>query len=377
MRPVPGTPRQKAPILSIIRDTMEASIFFPKVHRLICWSFLGLLLLPAACYSPPPPDSEEPAAESPAETGEEFPVSSYFEEELPTSSFGETWGYLLAGRESDLDPEYPLSDIGYFGAEIDNYGKLVNVPARRKIPVYPGRVHLVVTCNSRPLSHFALEEGGAVRRRMIADLLSATAPYDGLQIDFEYVLSGDGGAFLSFLTELRKGLAGKMLTIALPARTKTLPNDVYDYTKIKPLVDRILVMAYDEHWSGSEPGPIASMDWCRNVASYSLATVGNEKLIMGLPFYGRAWGSINPSGAYIYSSIEKLKEKNAVSEVTRTGGIPCFNYEVPVSVTVYYEDDFSLSARMEMYSALGVRAIGFWRLGQESPGIWKLLELKG
>jgi spore germination protein YaaH len=167
-----------------------------------------------------------------------------------------------------------------------------------------------------------------------------------------------------------------MLTIALPARTRTLQNDVYDYTKIKPLVDRILVMAYDEHWSTSEPGPIASMNWCRDVALYSLGAVEKEKLIMGLPFYGRAWGHINPSRAYIHSGIERLKEENAVSEIIRTDGIPCFSYDVSVSVTVYYEDDFSIATRMEMYRFLGVWAVGFWRLGQESPGVWDLMELQ-
>ncbi|MDR1895129.1 MAG: glycoside hydrolase [Spirochaetales bacterium] len=356
------------------------SLFFLKK---VCspGALLGALLLTASCYSPPPPDPGGFASESPEETGEEEEIIagtelSSYDGEFPVSSFGEIWGYLVAGRESALGTGYPLSDIGYFGAEIDNYGKLVNVPDRKKIAGYPGRVHLVVTCNSRPLTHFVLEEGSAVRRRMIADLLAETAAYDGLQIDFEYVLSQDGEVFLSFLSELRKGLAGKIFTIALPARTRTLRDDVYDYGKIKALTDRILVMAYDEHWSGSAPGPIASMSWCRDVASYSLETLGPDKLIMGLPFYGRAWGHINPSRAYVYSGIERLKAENEVSEVIRTEGIPHFSYEVPVLVTVYYEDVFSLSARMGMYSSLGVKAIGFWSLGQENPGFWKILELK-
>ncbi|MDR1862634.1 MAG: glycoside hydrolase [Treponema sp.] len=363
---------------------MKTLFFLKKIRGLGCGAILALLLA-ASCYSPPPPKPETPEAETPAATVAETAVEEEiiaevefpsYEVELPVSSFGEIWGYLVAGRESALGRGYPLSDIGYFGAEIDNYGKLVNVPDRKKISGYPGRVHLVVTCNSRPLTHFALEEGSAVRRRMIADLLAETAAYDGLQIDFEYVPAQDGGAFLSFLSELRKGLAGKMFTIALPARTRTLANDVYDYGKINALTDRILVMAYDEHWSGSQPGPIASMGWCRDVASYSLATLGPGKLIMGLPFYGRAWGHTNPSRAYIHSSIERLKEENKVSEVIRTEGIPHFSYEIPVSVTVYYEDAFSLSARMEMYTSLGVKAIGFWSLGQENPEFWKILELK-
>jgi outer membrane protein OmpA-like peptidoglycan-associated protein len=151
---------------------------------------------------------------------------------------------------------------------------------------------------------------------------------------------------------------------------------VFDYAKIKPLVDRILVMAYDEHWSGSRPGPIASMAWCRNVAEYSLRVIGPEKLIMGLPFYGRAWGNTNPSRAYRYSRIENIMGENSVGEIRRENGIPTFDYEVPVSVKVYYEDDYSLAVRMDMYKTLGTRAVGFWCLGQETPAVWNILRME-
>ncbi|MDR1956236.1 MAG: glycoside hydrolase [Treponema sp.] len=294
---------------------------------------------------------------------------------LPVSVFGEIWGYLISGKEEAFKADAPLTDIGYFGAEVDMYGQLVNVPNPRDIPHFSGRVHLVLGCGGRALSHFVLMEGSSVRKQLIADLLEKVKPFDGLQIDFELVPPRDGDQFRSFLAELRKGLGTKSFTIALPARFRTLDTDVYDYEKIKPLVDRILVMAYDEHWATSEPGPIASMDWCKSVAEYSLKTIGPEKLIMGLPFYGRTWGSINLFRAFFFSGIERIKQEHQVTEVRREKGIPTFTYEVPVTVTVYYEDDYSLSTRMEMYRALGVRSIGFWALGQESPTIWERLRV--
>jgi hypothetical protein len=295
---------------------------------------------------------------------------------LPVSIFGEVWAYVVAGREAALAGGLPISDIGYFGAEIDSYGKLVDVPNRRNLPPFKGRVHLVVACNSRSLTHFVLAPGGAERRILIADLIAEAKNYDGLQIDFELVPQRDGDAFLSFLEDLRAGLGNQMFTIALPARLRKITNDVYDYEKIKPLVDRILVMAYDEHWSTSAPGPIASLSWCRRVANYALEVVGPEKLIMGIPFYGRAWGHIAPSRALIYTSIEKVINENQVTEIRRENGIPTFDYQVPVSVKVYYEDDYSLSVRMEMYQSLGVAAIGFWRLGQETAAVWNVLKLE-
>jgi spore germination protein YaaH len=321
--------------------------------------------------TPEPAAAEEEPAEEPEPVIELPPADS----SLPVSAFREVWAYVVAGDEAALARNMPISDVGYFGAEIDSYGKLVDVPGRRKLRAFAGRVHLVVACNSRSLTHFMLLPGGAERRILIADLIAAAKDYDGLQIDFEYVPSRDGEFFLSFLEELRAGLGQKLFTIAVPARFKKIAGDVYDYEKIKPLVDRILIMAYDEHWSTSAPGPIASLSWCRRVAAYALGVIGKEKLIMGIPFYGRTWGT-NLNRAYFHSGIERIRREQGSPEVRRENGIPTFDYEVPVPVKVYYEDDYSLSARMEMYRSLGVASVGFWRLGQETRAVWNVIRIE-
>ena len=292
---------------------------------------------------------------------------------LPVTQFREIWAYLVAGREHALDLSHPITDLVYFGAEVDSYGKLTDIPNFRNVASFPGRKHFVAQSNSRSLTHFILKEGSTERQELIRDLLEASRPYDGLQINFEYVPARSGDAFLSFLKELRASLGNKMFTIAIAARMRTLENDVYDYAKIAPVVDRMLVMAYDEHWSTSAPGPIASMGWCQRVAKYSLDTIGTEKLIMGLPFYGRSWGHTNVNRAYIYSTIEEVKEEQKINDIQRENGIPLFRYNLPLSVTVYYEDDYSLSARLEMYKKMGVISVGFWRLGQEIPSFWQVI----
>ena len=349
------------------------------------------IILVSACQSPKPiprnnapsPASaaETPVAETEEEAAPEYDVPEELElplpgANLPVTQYREIWAYLVAGREQALKINLPVSDLVYFGAEVDSYGKLVDIPNFKNITRFPGRKHFVAACSSRSLTHFVLIEGSAERKALVQDLLEAAKPYDGLQIDFEYVPARDGAAFLSFLGELRAGLGNKLFSVALPARTYSNRDDVYDYTKIKPIVDRIFVMAYDEHWSGSKPGPIASMGWCQRVAKYSLEVIGKEKLIMGLPFYGRSWGSVNPNKAYIYSTIEEIIKEQKITNIERENGIPLFKYVVPVSVTVYYEDDYSLSARLEMYKKMGVTAVGFWRLGQETPFFWPIIELE-
>ena len=295
---------------------------------------------------------------------------------LPVSAFREIWAYVVAGREAALTPGLPISDIGYFGADIGVYGALIEVPDRKKLRNFSGRVHMVVKCDSRSLTYFVLRPDSAERKALIADLAAATRNFDGLQIDFENIPSRAGDSFHSFLAELKTAIGNKMFTIALPARFRKINDDVFDYAKITPMVDRVLVMAYDEHWSTSAPGPIASLSWCKRVADYSLNVIGREKLIMGLPFYGRAWGSPNPSQAYLYTGIERIIKENDVAEIRRENGIPVFEYKIPVSVKVYYDDEYSLSARMEMYRAMGIASIGFWRLGQETPAVWQYIKLE-
>ncbi|GAB1484681.1 hypothetical protein MASR2M78_34990 [Treponema sp.] len=119
--------------------------------------------------------------------------------------------------------------------------------------------------------------------------------------------------------------------------------------------------------------PIASLEWCKNVSAYALKTIGNSKLIMGLPFYGRAWTDINPARAYKYSSVTSLINEKSLETGTRIDDIPFLEYQEIVNVQVYYEDSLSLGARLGIYRDASVRSVAFWRLGQEDPEVWNLL----
>jgi len=298
-------------------------------------------------------------------------------ETLPVSVFKEVWGYVITGQEAALKQGLPLTDVCYFGAEVDVYGKLTGVPKRQNLPAFQGRVHFSVTCGGQALTYFTLLPGSPQRSALITDLIAACANYDGLNVDFENIPARSGEAFLSFLRELRAGLPkDKIFSVALYGRTRQLANDVYDYEKIKPLADKIFIMAYDEHWSGSKPGPVSSLRWCRSVAEYSMRVIGAEKLVMGIPLYGRAWEEQNHSRALIFPTTEKLMDTHHVKDIRYENGIPTFDYSPNVSVKVYYENEYSVSARMELYKSMNIKAIGFWRIGQETPKVWNILKVE-
>lgn len=291
--------------------------------------------------------------------------------------FTEVWAYLLSGEEQALDSAMPITDIGYFGAGLNNFGRLVGVPDRSKINGWNGRVHLVIAEVSNPaLSHFCLNPDYGVRSVLIQAIVDATKDFDGVQIDFEMVASSDRDHYITFLKEIKASIGTKTLSVALPARTRKIKEDVYDYTTIARVADRIIVMAYDEHWSGSAAGPVASLDWCSRVASWARSKIGSEKLVMGLPFYGRAWGDSNPSKAYRFSTLSRLMNDKSITEVYRSGEVPWFEYEQTVRVKVFYEDYHSIFARSRLYHDAKVQNIAFWRLGQEDPAVWAGLRIR-
>lgn len=303
-----------------------------------------------------------------------------YRRELPNgdpSKFHEVWAYVLEGRESDYSSDLPITDLCIFSADVNIYGEVNHIPDPNKIKDYKGRKHLVVTCDSKSLTHFVLDPQYAVREHVIKQLAKAAKNYDGLQIDFELVPARDAKNFRSFLRELRSRIGEeKWFSVALPARIRTLSDDIYDYSLIAKCVDRIIVMAYDEHWSSSKPGPVASLDWCDKIVSYASTVIPQKKLVMGMPFYGRTWEKDSPEGAFRFTGINEVLNSNSVHTVSRDEGlVPYFTYRKLVTVTGYFDDTISLVAKSRLYESKNVTRVAFWRVGQEDSAFWKWIQL--
>nr|WP_318681382.1 glycosyl hydrolase family 18 protein [uncultured Treponema sp.] len=286
--------------------------------------------------------------------------------------FDEVWGYVMISRLKDYDDMTPLTDVGLFAAEINSYGELTNVPKRTAVGKnFKGRVHLVTICESTSLSHFCIDPKYGARKKIVEGLLEACEEFDGLQVDWELIPSRDADNFLSFLKELKKGLGKKPLTVCVPARTKTLKQDVYSYEKIGKIADRIMVMAYDEHWTGGPAGSIASMDWCEKIADYAKTVWPANKYIFGLPFYGRIWGNKSVKQALAFNGMNRTAHENGVVTIERERGVPHYKYTVEVEVEGWYEDAYSNVERSRMYKQKGYNCIAFWRMGQEDVAVWE------
>lgn len=295
--------------------------------------------------------------------------------------FTEVWGYLMQGRESELTGLEPLTHICYFSASVTNEGRITDTIARPEVTEADGskpRISLVISDLSNPsLMHFSLSPAYGVRPLLIEDICRVSEGFDGVQIDFESVSPDDAQAFWDFLKELRSQLpSDKMLSIAVPARTGP-KQDAYAYAEIAPIVDRVVIMAYDEHWSTSSPGPVASLPWCSSVLDYTQSVMENDKIVMGLPLYGRAWQDKKLARAMGFQNVQKLiKDKNPTTSYESELG-SYFEYSEKVVVSVFYENLRSLREKLQMYKSKNVTSVAFWRIGLGPSELWSCIDHEG
>jgi chitinase len=179
---------------------------------------------------------------------------------------------------------------------------------------------------SGPFSDAALTEEKRTKFAKSCAAFMVKYGFDGVDVDWEYPVGGglegnktrpeDRRNFTLLLAALRKELDARgaadrkkyLLTIAAPAGPRTFANLELD--RIHAYLDWINLMTYDFHggWDAatnfnaplyaSSKDPTADETIRKHfnvdsaVKAYLAAGVPAEKIVVGVPFYGRGWGGV-------------------------------------------------------------------------------------
>ena len=210
------------------------------------------------------------------------------------------------------------------------------------------------------------------RGRCITSLLEFVQQHGlaGISIDFENLPPTAQKSFLTFLTELTTAFHAQGLTVSV-----NVPSDdpIFAYKKIADLVDQVIVMAYDEHWSTSKPGPVASLPWYVKTLRARAAQIPPQKLVVALGSYAYDWPKGKTAEEKTFEeAILTAKDSEATISLDRASENPHFDYqdEQDVPHSVWLMDATTVFNAVAMAMPLRPAGFALWRLGGEDPSIW-------
>ena len=131
-------------------------------------------------------------------------------------------------------------------------------------------------------------------RALIDNLVITVAEkgFQGVDIDFEYILAEDRLAFVNFVWEVRTAInqLGYPVTVALAPKTSdNQPGLLYegkDYALLGEAADEVLLMTYEWGYTYGPPMAVAPINSVRRVVEYALTRISREKINLGIPNYG-------------------------------------------------------------------------------------------
>lgn len=229
--------------------------------------------------------------------------------------------------------------------------------------------------------------------------------FDGIDIDWEFPVSGglssnktraaDKANFTLLMKTLREklnargALEGKqyLLTFAGPSDATCLKN--MELNKVAPYVDFALAMAYDMHggagkytdfnaplYKPSESSPQFQWSGDDAVNAWLGAGFPKEKLILGVPFYGRQFTNAVSDGDGLYKTFSKASSVNydviRAQFLSDASYIKYFHPDARVpwlyngSTFVSYDDEQSIAEKGAYIRARGLRGAGIWELSQNA-----------
>lgn len=217
---------------------------------------------------------------------------------------------------------------------------------------------------------------------------------DGINVDVERLDPLDRETYGTFLSTLRSKLVAKIphaqVSVATEAGFTGVDNAAF---AAAAGVDRIFLMGYDYHWSGSQPGASSPVDrsdglytlrW--SIDRYVEAGVPRDRILLGLPLYGMTWQTIGPDRGFhvvrkgqsfiprqnldllLDDSFAPLRDSLEVAEYFLLPEIDAW------SIT-YYDSPATLRVKLALARDAGLAGGGFWAIGYERgvPGYLRLM----
>lgn len=345
----------------------------------------------------------------------------------PTEVFGYLPSWELADADA-IDLER-LTTLAWFGLEAHPDGHLIRTTeGGAPTPGWSGwtgqafsdllaRAHRVDVRVVLTVERFAWDRAGArrtialledpeARSALVADIVATITDreVDGVSLDFEPLPRAVRTQFTALVRELRAAMnaVDRRLQLTVALTPDAAGYDVRALTAADA-ADAAILMGYEFHTATSQVAgsvdPLGDPDGfdLRESVDAVLGRTPASRVILALPWYGRAWstkgsrpGSPTRSGATILGSSTATYEE-AVARASRSGrrydrtaASAWSSYRASTCATctvtwrqLWYDDVDSVRAKVGYALRKGLRGVGIWALGYQGrqPELWSALRL--
>ncbi len=258
------------------------------------------------------------------------------------------------------------------------------------------------------VSSFEVYSKASKREKVIAQLISYAKEYglDGINIDVETIPAESGVHFAQFIRELSMYCRRDGIVLSVDNYVPMGFNDHYNRAEQGTYADYVIIMGYDEHYSGSDvAGSVASIGYVRSGIENTLADVPAGKIINGVPLYTRLWIETPKTEEEIDS--ERVTYDEAGNEtVTKDEDIVPYNLEIQTlkmaegtatatanatvawdeetaqnyatwtkgdkTYEIWLEDRDSLTAKLDAMKEYGIAGVAAWQVNFAESYVWDL-----
>ena len=199
----------------------------------------------------------------------------------------------------------------------------------------------------------------SVRSRIIEQLLAeaASCGMDGINVDFENLKEAGIPHYLQFLRELTSAAHAQNLVVSVDTPVPQAYTMYYQRGEQARFVDYMIVMAYDEHFAGSEEaGSVSSLPFVQQAVEEMTRVMPADQVICGIPFYTRVW-------------TEKFGQSAITSEVLGMDGAK--NYAKENQMTETW--DASLGQNVATVETSDARYTIWMEDEQSMADVWSLI----
>jgi peptidoglycan-N-acetylglucosamine deacetylase len=286
-----------------------------------------------------------------------------------------------AGRLNSIFPEwFFINGSSGLKSMLDSTG--LGLMQRSNLRIYP-----MVSNFSNNLQDFdgrlvhPLLHDKEIRDRFISSLRDSVLKYNfqGVNIDFEELKENSPHYLVDFMQALYQVFHPLKKTVTIDV---TPENDDYDYDKLAAWSDYIVLMAYDQHYDESVPGPVSAQKWVEQAMDQAAKDIPSGKIILGLSGYGYDWPKSGKAKSLGYAeALTGAQEHHAPIDFdndsynlhyTYTGKDVNENSDQVEDVQheVWFTDAATNFNTIRFADEYGAAGTAIWRMGMEDTRLW-------